>query len=86
MKTEEDFLKEAIGEIRYALDGSVTKAELKWAMEEYAKYYHETEVKKLHKPDVSGSLVCPNCGSHLQVEMKEMNNSEIIKALKTNDR
>lgn len=49
MKTAEDFLKEAIGEIRYALDGSVTKAQLKWAMEEYAKYYHEAEVKKLHK-------------------------------------
>ena len=48
MKTPEDFLKEAIGEIRWNLDGSVTRAQLKFAMEQYAKYYHETEVKKLN--------------------------------------
>ena len=52
MKTPEDFLKEAIGEIRWNLDGSVTKAQLKYAMEQYAKYYHETEVKKLQQHGV----------------------------------
>ena len=57
MKTPEDFLKEAIGEIRWNLDGSVTKAQLKYAMEQYAKYYHETEVKKLQQHGVMQGLL-----------------------------
>jgi hypothetical protein len=50
------------------------------------KLLNEALNEALQQHNVSGSLVCPNCGTHLQVEMKEMTNSEIIKALKTNDR
>lgn len=44
MKTSEDFLKEALGEIRYKQNGIITNSQLKWAMEEYAKTYHESKV------------------------------------------
>ena len=36
---------------------------------------------------VSGLLAnCPNCGQELQLEVKEMTNSDIIKALQDNNR
>jgi hypothetical protein len=36
MKESEDILKEALGEIRYSLNGEITNSQLKWAMEEYS--------------------------------------------------
>ena len=42
--------------------------------------------KNCNIPRVSGSLACPNCGAELQLEVKEMTNSDILKALKANDR
>lgn len=31
-------------------------------------------------------LVCPDCGTELQLEIKEMTNSDLLNALKANDR
>lgn len=35
-------------------------------MEQYAQSYHESEVKKLNKSDVSGR-VCDSCGSEMRL-------------------
>ena len=45
---------------------------------------HKVVNKKCNIPHVSGSLACPNCGAKLQLEVKEMTNSDILKALKAN--
>ena len=42
-------------------------------------------IKLFSISDVSGSLACPNCGAELQLEAKEMTNSDLLKALKAND-
>jgi len=58
MKSPEDILKEALGEIRYKLNGTVTNAQLKWALEEYARLYHESKVEKIFSNvPVSDSLL-----------------------------
>ena len=35
--------------------------------EQYAKEYHNSEVKKLNIPAVMGELTCDNCGCHPNV-------------------
>jgi len=40
-------------------------------------------MQNLNIPAVS-VLACPNCGSKLQLEVKEMTNSDLIKALQVN--
>lgn len=47
----------------------------------------ERQVKNIgFEPPVSGSLFCPNCKSELKIEVKEITNSDILKAVKNNDR
>lgn len=46
----------------------------------------QEQVKNCNIPHARGSLVCPNCGAELQLEVKEMTNRDILKALKVNDR
>ena len=41
--------------------------------------------KNCNIPHVSGSLACPNCGAELQLEVKEITNSDILKVLEAND-
>ncbi len=36
MKAPEEILKEAIGEARFKLEGSIMKSQIMWAMKEYA--------------------------------------------------
>ena len=37
--------------------------QIKIKINEYAKEYHESKVKKLNIPDVMVELACPRCGS-----------------------
>lgn len=46
---------------------------------------HKVVNKNCTIPHVSGSLACPNCGSELQLEVKEMTNSDLLNAFKAND-
>ena len=54
--------------------------------EEKQMIIHNCKLKILDIQRVSNSLACPNCGAKLQLEVKEMTNSDILKALKANDR
>jgi len=61
-----------------------------WSNWETKKTYFTEEFKVEHNsmqnlniPAVS-VLACPNCGSKLQLEVKEMTNSDLIKALQVN--
>jgi len=53
----EEVLIEAIGQTRWNLDGSVTKAQLNWALKEYGRRLldHVAEVAKTKKTGNSGS-------------------------------
>lgn len=72
MKTPEDILKDALGEIRYKLNGTVTNAQLKWALEEYAKLYHESKVEKISFNLPVISSVCVVCKRNAELVGEEM--------------
>jgi|GEM_PF-5661409 len=61
MKTKNDYLKEQGIDLEKDLSvGTYTK--IRFAMKEYAKDYHESEVKKFRLGAVSGMLKCCSCG------------------------
>ena len=56
-------------------------------MVQYAKDYHESKVKEISSNlPVIGSLACPNCKSELQLKIEPITNSDILNAIKANDR
>lgn len=73
MKTKNEYLKEQGVDLEKDLDlGTYTK--IRFAMEEYAKDYHESEVKKFRLGAVmvqSEQLPCSHCGRPLKEHSKD---------------
>lgn len=80
MKTPEEILNEVAVENMKNIQQMVTTKQLAViAMIRYAKLYHESKVENNVDLHNIRDLFCPNCGSELQLEKKEVTNSDLIK-------
>lgn len=81
MKTAKQILTE---QLRTATDCPVDVFKNKFTRQELERFAQYC-IDKNHG-NVGDQLACPNCGIELQLEVKEMTNSDLLNALKANNR